>query len=144
MSGESVREITRLEWRQLGFHYARNEAGGEWVLTGSRSGLIRLAHILQEYCADPANARESEHQHYGPYMFLKIMTWRTPGIDRDGIHGTRDDLGRLALLIEKRIAGADPGTDVVISEEYAPSEFRLRFAVREDGFDPASADELLI
>lgn len=146
MPGEqrSVGEITRREWRQLGFHYNRNEAAKEWILTGSRSGLLRLRHLLLEYCEDPRNALESEHEHYGPYLYFKIMTWREAGIDRDGIYGTRDDLRRLALLIEKRIARADPGTDVLISDDYAPSDYRLRFSVREDGFDPSSADELLV
>lgn len=54
------------------------------------------------------------------------------------------DLERLAKLIEAKLATAHPGSSVLIQEEFAPnSPYGLVLDLREDGFDPATADPLL-
>lgn len=141
----STDELTRSEWRRLGFHYDRDDSAREWLLTGSRSGLLRFRDLLLEYAAKPGNSLRSEHEHYGPYSYLEVMTWNEAGIDNHAIYGSLDDIRRLALLIEERIASANPGATIVISDEYtkAPA-YSLVLSVREDGFDPASADRELM
>jgi hypothetical protein len=94
--------------------------------------------------ADPRNALESEHEHYGPYMYLKVMTWPEAGFDHNAIRGSLTDIARLAELVESKLASAQPGSAVRIHHEFAPdSPNALVLDVREDGFDPATADLLL-
>jgi hypothetical protein len=136
-------ELTRREWRELGFYYERDDPNQTWVFIGSRAGLLQFSQLLLEYVANPRHAAISEHDHYGPYWYLKVATWHQPIIDED-IRGPLEDLRRLAELVRARLEGAEPGAQIAIREEFAPdSLYSLVFNVREDGFDPASADPLL-
>jgi hypothetical protein len=60
------------------------------------------------------------------------------------IRGPLTDLAQLALLIEAKLNGTRPGSTIRIREEFAKdSSYALILDVREDDFDPASADSLL-
>ena len=143
MPSDAVIKATQREWRELGFFYDLDDRDKTWQLTGSREGLLRFRDALLSYVADPRNARDSEHEHYGPYMYLKIMTWPEAGFDNDAIRGTLKDLKRLASIIDAKLTAAAPGSTIVIREEFAPdSPYSLLLYVREDGFDPATVDQL--
>jgi hypothetical protein len=145
MPSDALKEETRKEWRELGFFYDCDSQTKTWRLTGSRAGLLRFRDALRSYVADPRNKLESEHEHYGPYMYLKIMTWPEAGCDENAIRGPLVDLERLATLIEAKLAGAHAGSSVLIREEFAvDSQYAIVLDLREDGFDPATADHLLL
>ncbi len=134
-------EHTRAEWRELGFFCDRDDAAKEWLLIGSRDGLLRFAHLLHDYVADPRNAMKSEHEHYGQYMYLEIMTWPDAGMDDHSIHGPLPDLKRLAILVEEKLAVLEAGTTTRIREDFAAnSPYTLVLQLRADDFDPASPD----
>ena len=141
---DSVRENTAQEWRQLGFFYDRADVARTWTLTGSRAGLQKFPDALRAYVLDPRNALKSEHEHYGPYMYLKVMTWPDAALDRDGIRGSLVDLERLAVLVEKTLTSARPGETIRIRHEFSPrTSYGLILDVREDSFDPSEADPAL-
>jgi hypothetical protein len=141
MSNDALNKSIRDDWRDLGFFYNRDDQDKTWTLTGSRAGLLRFRDALLAYVADPRNAMKSEHEHYGPYSCLEIMTWPEAGFDDHAIRGPVADLARLARLIEDKIADARPGSAVRIQEEFAKdSPYALLLDVRQDGFDPASED----
>jgi hypothetical protein len=136
-----TKEVTRAEWRELGFFYDRDDSAKEWQIVGSRAGLGRFADLLRAYAAHPGNAMKSEHEHYGPYMYLEIMTWPDAGMDDHSIHGPLDALGRLASLVEAKVAVLKPGQPARLREEFASSSpYTLVLSARPDDFDPASAD----
>jgi hypothetical protein len=136
-----IKERTRAEWRDLGFFYDRDDASKEWRLRGSRAGLLRFAEILRTYVSDPRNATKSEHEHYGPYMYLKVMTWPDAGMDANAIRGPLNDLRRLADLIEAKIGRAKAGAIVRIRDEFVPtSDYALVMELSGEDFDPASSD----
>ena len=138
---ELTTEQIKQQWRKLGFFCELDDRDRTWTLTGSREGLLRFRDLLVEYVADPKHALPSEHEHYGPYGSLEVMTWSEAGFDGQSIRGTLTDLARLAVLIEKKLAAAAPDSVVLIREEFAPdSAYTLRLDVRDDWFDPASAD----
>lgn len=64
------------EWRQLGFYYELYKNGDvyQWRFFGSKSGFQRFSSLLHTYADDPVNVNLSEHEHFGPYYYLKIMT----------------------------------------------------------------------
>jgi hypothetical protein len=139
---ESLKEVTRQEWRDLGFYYAQDDAPqGAWRIVGSTVGLAAFLAKLVEYAARPSNAGLGEHEHYGPYFYLKVMTSSDAGIDAHSIRGSLADLRRLADLVSKALAHAKPGDLVALGGDYVerPS-YELLLDVREDNFDPASAD----
>lgn len=77
-------------------------------------------------------------------MFLEVMTWPKAGFDDRAIPGPLPDLARLAKLIEAKLAAAPPGSSFLIQDEFAAdSAYSLVLEVREDEFDPATADPLL-
>ena len=141
MPSEAVNEATRREWRDLGFFYELNDDGKEWRLVGSPSGLLKFRDLLLRYVANPRNEAKSEHDHYGPYMYLKILTWSEAGVDGNAIYGTLQELRQLAGIIEAKLQYARPGTVLRIQEDFAEGcEYCLVLDVRDEGFDPASAD----
>jgi hypothetical protein len=144
MASEATDKATKQEWRELGFFYDRNDQTKVWKLTGSRAGLLRFRDALLSYVAAPRNVLESEHEHFGPYAYLEVMTWPEPGFDDHAIRGPLADLARLANLIEAKVATVRPGSSVLIQKEFATdSAYALVLDVQEDGFDPAAADPLL-
>ena len=142
---EQLKDPTREEWRELGFFYDRDDSSKEWLVVGSRAGLGEFAKLLREYAADPRNEMKSEHEHYGPYMYLEVMTWPDAGMDGHAIHGSLDDLRRLATLVDDRTASLHLGGRARIREEFSTtSEYALVLELRDDNFDPASADGNLV
>ena len=129
------------EWRKLGFFHEIDTKKNLRKLTGSRLGLLRFRAILLEYVADPRNALKSEHEHYGPYGSLEVMTWPDAGVDGHAVRGSLADLTRLAKLVETKLSAAKPGSLIRIREEFASdSPYTLLLDVRDDAFDPASLD----
>jgi hypothetical protein len=144
MPSDATNQTTRREWRELEFFYDRDDQAKVWKLTGSRAGLLLFRDNLYPYVADTRNAKQSEHEHYGPYSYLEIMTWPEAGFDDHAIRGPVPDLARLATLIETKLATARPGSVVRIGEEFTTdSPYALVLDVREDEFDPAAADPLV-
>jgi hypothetical protein len=134
-------EVLKQQWRKLGFYCELDDEKKRWTLTGSRAGLLYFPDLLLGYVADPKNASDGENEHYGPYGSLEVMTYPEAGFDGHAIRGTLTGLARLAELVEVKLASAEPGSPIVIREEFAPdSPYSLVLDVRADGFDPASAD----
>jgi hypothetical protein len=137
MTDEQIKQ----QWRKLGFYCELDDEKKRWTLTGSRAGLLYFPDLLLGYVADPKNASDRENEHYGPYGTLQVMTWPDAGFDGNAIRGSLTALARLAELVEVKLATAEPGSPILIREEFAPSSpYGLVLDVRPDGFDPASAD----
>lgn len=131
------------QWRALGFHYEVDDNKRAWVLTGSKEGLRSFYELLIAYINDPSKDEKSEHEHYGPYLHLKIMTWDRPGIDGSEIFGTKHDLARLAELFNRNLDSSSYGGQFVIAKDYASDcEYSIEVYIKEDGFDPSGSDEI--
>src|SRR5688572_28829973 len=132
---------TRAEWEVLGFFYGYDDASRNCVIRANRRGMQTFCAGFRRYAADPTNAPLSEHEHYGPYAYLKFVTWTEPKVEPDGIYGKRADFERLADLVEKAIARARPGDRVRIDEAYSKAgEAKLELVLEPDDFEVASAD----
>jgi hypothetical protein len=131
----------RQQWRQLGFFCELDDEKKTWTLTASRAGLLYFPDLLFGYVADPKNASAGHQEHYGPYGSLQVMTWPEAGFDGRVIRGSLMALTHLAELIEAKLATAEPGTPILIRDEFAPDcRYTLVLDVRADKFDPASPD----
>ena len=138
-------QAAREDWRALGFHYERDDESREWRFTGSRSGLLGLRDLLIAYVRDPGHAAVSEHEHYGPYLYLEVMTWPEAGLDAHALRGPLSSLEHLAHLVAERLAVARPGERLFLREDFAPAgPYSLVLLVQSDDFDPASADPELL
>jgi len=141
---DKINEAILKGWRELGFYYDYNDDQKFWVLVGSKQGLLNFSKILDEYVLRPGTEMISEDEHYGPYSYLKIMTWDKPVINNDAISGTLSDLKKLSNLIKKKLESQRIPSEFEIDKEYSnQNESKLRFEIKEDGFDPASADPQL-
>jgi hypothetical protein len=141
---EATNQATREEWRELGFFYETRDDPACWRLIGSASGLAKFVKLLDQYVCDPRKEAISEHEHYGPYMYLKVQTAESPEIDGEGIRGSLADLARLRDLIAHGLRNLSAGESFVIGPEYSPSVILpLRVELRESDFDPASEDPAL-
>jgi hypothetical protein len=142
-SSKKVDAMTIREWRELGFFYDRDDVRHEWKFIGSSEGLLQFVNLLLKYVANPRNGKISEHDHYGPYWYLKIVTWTEPLISKD-IRGTLADFQKLANLVRSKIEASKTRDVFTIDKEYsAKNEFVLKFFIKENGFDPAQADTQL-
>ena len=144
MTSAKTDEATRAEWRALGFHYTRDDENREWRIEGAQEGLQRFSSCLRTFALDPASLKKSEHAHFGPYMYLEIMSWPEAGVDEHSIHGTPKDLLRLASIVERHARGLAPGSAVDVAAEYtSTSAYRLVLRAHPAGTDPASLDPQL-
>lgn len=130
------------EWRDLGFHYDLSDDCRVWTITGSATGLARFAQILRQFAANPQNDVPFEHDHYGPYGYLKIMNVSDErGFNSNAIFAPRREFAKLAELIDARHATAKAGSSFELSQDFAPgSEYELRLIVAPDDFDPGLYD----
>jgi hypothetical protein len=128
-------------WGELGFFCELDDQKKTWTLTGSRAGLLYFPDLLLGFVTDPQNATDGANKHYGPYGSLQVMTWPDAGFDGNAIRGSLAALTHLAELVGVKLASAEPGSPILIREEFAPdSRYTLLLDVRADGYDPASAD----
>lgn len=142
MPTEEMNKATREEWRELGFFYDCDAGTKKWRLRGSRDGLLGFSRILSDYSRNPHNQKLSEHDHFGPYGYLEIGTWKAPEITDHWICGSLEDLARLSQLVRDRVATANAGDVFAFRELYAPeSAYDLVLEVADDQFDPAAADK---
>jgi hypothetical protein len=145
MPSDVVNDTTRKEWQDLGFFYDQDHRRKQWRLVGSRSGLLKFRDLLLDYLAIVRHQAKFEHDHYGPYGYLKILTWSDAGMDENAIYGTPQDLRRLAGIIEAKLQNVRPGSVIRIQEEFAPNcDYSLMLEVRDEDFDPASVDPELL
>jgi len=134
-------EIDKKEWVKLGFFYSFNAELGRWEFYGDRSGLQNFYKELIAYVDSPKNFGVSEHIHLGPYAYLKIMTWKSSSINKDGFYGSIDELRRLAEIFIQKLNSTQEQDCFTISEEYSKTnEASLMVCIKADGFDPSSLD----
>jgi hypothetical protein len=134
-------ESTRKAWRELGFYCGKNDAAKEWRIVGSVAGLRKFAAEIRAYASNPANDRLSEYAQFGPAMNLEIGTSHQPEITEQWIGGPVADLLRLATFIERSVQANVVGKSVALRSNFSPmAPYELILDVRDDAFDPASAD----
>jgi len=136
-----VNEVTRGEWRELGFFYERDDALREWRLRGSREGLLGFSRALIDYVRTPRRNEIGEHDHFGPYMYLTIGTFTSPQIDAYWIAGTPRELEQLGRSLDEKLLGACVGEIIRLRGSYCPeAPYEFTVVIEADDFDPAKAD----
>jgi hypothetical protein len=132
------------EWRELGFYYDLEESAykNEWKFYGSRQGLYNFVKLLEDYTNNPTNDFLSEHDHYGPYSYLKIMTWNKAVITDNYIAGTITDLKNFKNIIADKLEKVQAGQSFTIDKEYGVDNTAIaKFFIMNDDFDPVSMDK---
>jgi hypothetical protein len=138
----NIDENIKEEWRSLGFYYETDDSNNsKWKFYGSREGLSNFAKILEEYISKERYNVISEHSHYGPYQYLKIMTWHAPEITFNYIGGTFEDLRILKNIFTGKLNQTEVGRSFIIGNDYLTNDIgSLEFFVMKDDFDPVSMD----
>lgn len=135
------------EWNQLGFYYDFDDriSVNQWRIYGSISGLNKFAQFLFDYANNEANRQLSEHDHLGPYSYLKIMTSDKATLTEDYFTGTIDDIKCLSELISKKLSVKKAGQTFNIEKEYGvDNTVSVKFFIMDDSFEPYSMDELIV
>ena len=141
MANEAAKEATRQAWRELGFFCGLDKAAKEWRIVGSVKGLKRFASEIRKYASNPVNARLSEYTHFGPAMNLEVGTSHQAEITDQWIAAPLTDFLRLAVLIDRSVQANMVGKHIALRANFSPmAPYELILDVREDAFDPASAD----
>ncbi len=141
VSPQRVKEATRAEWRNLGFFYDREDTSRTWRIVGSVAGIGKFARTVREYALNPRNETLSEHQHFGPYIYLEIGTAHRPEITDHWIAGPLQSLADLATLIDQAAERAEVGDSTSLRQAFAPeSTYDLVIEVQNEAFDPARED----
>jgi hypothetical protein len=138
-----IRQIIIDEWRELGFFYDFDDRKQikEWKFYGSKQGLQNLIVLLDEYISNPLNKQLSEHEHYGPYYYLKILTSDEQRITEAHIEGSINDIRYLKDIISENLNKTQVGQTFKIDKEYGvDNTATLKFFIMHDNFDPASLD----
>src|SRR4051812_43842432 len=121
---DKIEKMMMEEWRQLGFYYDLDDriSVNQWRFYGSKSGLESFVNMLDEYTKDRTKQYLTEHDHYGPYSYLKIITLEGHScITNDGIGGTITDLKALRNIIADKLISARPGQTFNIDKDFGTS-----------------------
>jgi hypothetical protein len=138
---EDINAVTRSEWRSLGFFYERDDGLKKWRILGTANGLREFAHQIRLYAKNPKSKEISEHEHFGPYQYLKIGTWHRAEITQDWIAGPIESLERLASEIDLYAIRSGTVNLFNLRPVFAPgSPYELSLELQPDDFDPALAD----
>ena len=141
MPSDETKEATRRVWRELGFFCGRDAVAKEWRIVGSVKGLWKFAAEIRSYASNSANDRLSEYTQFGPAMNLEVGTSHQTEITEQWIGGPLVDLLRLATLIERSVQANVVGKRIALRSNFSPmAPYELILDVRDDAFDPASAD----
>ncbi len=134
----------KYEWRKLGFYYDLEETNNHkgWRFYGDKKGLYNFVKLLEDYTNNPANDFLSEHDHYGPYNYLKIMTWDKPLITKNFIAGTMANLKDFKNILADKLENFQTGQTFTIDKEYGvDNTASIKFFIMKDNFDPVSMDK---
>lgn len=138
---EEAKKNTIQEWRDLGFYYETDDVNKKWIIKGDKKGLLSFVSFLISYSKDKKLDKISEHKHYGPYDYLKFITWDEALIQHDGIYGKLRDFIMLADLVNTKLSENISENKFSIKNEYSENSlYALEFIIENDGFDPSSAD----
>jgi hypothetical protein len=141
MATEAAKENARRAWRELGFYCGKDKAAKEWRIVGSVTGLKKFASEIRKYASNPLHNRLSEYMHLGPAMNLEICTSHQAEITDQWIGAPVMEFMRLAALIDRSVQSNMIGKRIELRANFSPmAPYQLILDVREDAFDPASAD----
>ena len=141
MQSEAAIENARRVWREMGYFCSKDKAAKEWQIVGTVKGLRKFAAEIRKYASNPAHDRLSEYMHLGPAMNLEIATWEQPEITDQWIAGPLPDLLNLARLIDLNVQANVVGRRIALRSQFSPlASYELILDVRDETFDPASAD----
>lgn len=141
MLSPEMKAAVREEWRKLGFFYDRDDDTKTWKIVGDRKGIERFIQEVTRFTSDPRNERPSEHEHLGPYLYLKLMSWPENRIDEQGIAGPLSELQRMAFTIREGLLRAADAQKIFLRQSFAPnSEYELCIELRPGAFDAAGED----
>jgi hypothetical protein len=141
MPSEAAKESTRRAWRELGFFCGKDKAAKEWRIVGSVKGLKKFASEIRKYASNPAHDRLSEYTHLGPSMNLELGTYQQAEITEQWIGGPLIELRQLAALIDQSVQANMVGRCIALRSNFSPmAPYELILDVRDEAFDPASAD----
>lgn len=137
----NIDEMIKTEWRELGFYYDRDDGLQEWLLYGSRNGLMKFVQILNEYANESNNDCIGNDAHYGPYSYLKICTWENPSFSKDNIGGPILSLKKLAALISEKLLCSGIGDKIIFDKEFSNTNtYKFILVIMPNDFDPISKD----
>ncbi len=126
------------EWESLGFYYTFDKKQNCWIFTGSKKGLLNFCNVLDEYVKNPVHKDISEHEHYGPDSYLKLITWNYPIIKESGIYGRLEDFKKLSDFL-KYVLWSNKRKEIVIDKEFSEkNECYILLKIMNKNFDPAT------
>ncbi len=141
MATEAAKENARRVWRELGFYCGKDKTAKEWRIVGSVAGLKKFAAEIRKYASNPANNRLSEYMHIGPSMNLEICTSHQAEITDQWIGAPVMEFMHLASLIDRSVQRNMIGRQVALRSNFSPmAPYELTLDIRDDAFDPATAD----
>lgn len=140
---DEVVKDTIEDWKDLGFFYDLDEKSKCWKIVGNRNGLMKFCKILKDYASNPGNEKLSEHEYFGPYMFLTLATLKRRKRYEGGIVGTLSDIEFMSNLVKDKLSDCTIGDSFEIGIEYdEKTEFKMIFQIMDDEFDPSSLDPM--
>ena len=141
MASEAAKEHAKRVWREMGYYCGKDKAAKEWRIVGSVTGLKKFASEIRRYASNPVHDRMSEYMHLGPAMNLEVGTSNQAEISELWIAGSVMNLMSLAGLVDQNVKPNMVGRCIALRSSFSPmAPYELILDVRDDAFDPASAD----
>ncbi|MBT1449790.1 hypothetical protein KJ365_02775 [Glaciecola sp. XM2] len=138
---DKIADLTREEWKNLGFYYISDQANEKWELHGSRTGLSNLCNLLRKFASE--NREYGDHEHLMPHWYLTFTSLEDFSINKRDIGGKPEQLMRFANFFEKEVSDCRQGATVTVPKDAFNTDYEITFTVHRDNFDPSSKDPQL-
>lgn len=140
LSYESKCQI-RDEWNELGFYYQIDKHNKHWIFHLNKEGLRKFCELINEFTDNYSNDQIGEHDHYGPYMYFKLVVMDKLIINEDCIGGKNEDLKLLAEFISDGLKEKGSGVYILNDGLLKDTEYKLKFVVKDENFKPGTMDD---
>ncbi|MBH0014336.1 hypothetical protein I6F66_19895 [Pseudoalteromonas sp. NZS100_1] len=134
-------EMTREEWRELGFYYIIDDDSKAWNLYGSVDGLSNfITEILKFTARDEV---KGEHEHLLPHWYLTLQYDDGFDICERGILASKIELLIFIDILKQLLLKAKVGEIIGLHNHVKSASYRMYLHVKGADFDPSKLDPQL-
>lgn len=136
-----LQEMTKEEWRELGFYYISDDDKGRWDLHGSVNGLSNLISLIESFLAQDEVL--GKHEHLLPHWYLTFEFTKAGDVSKRGLVGSKRDFQALNSFLRKQFEEAQKGDVIDLHRFYQSPSYKMFLHIHGDSFDPSSMDPQL-
>ena len=134
-------EMTREEWRELGFYYIIDNDSKAWNLYGSIDGLSNFITEILKFTE--RYEVKGEHEHLLPHWYLTLQYDDGFDICRRGLLASKTEFLIFIDILRLRLEEAEVGEIIGLHNHVKSTSYQMYLHIKGADFDPSILDPQL-